>query len=561
MAGVKVGTITAPTIIQSKAYTGVGFEPGSIVLLTSRQNSTSPQSVHATLHMGAADLSNSFAASFSSESPAANSNTRRIMKTGVVISTPSPSADTIIDEATLASFDSDGFTLDHTIVSTDGSAGLDYHYIAFATGLSVKVGTFDLNASLGAQSVTGIGFQPKAMIFVWSRDDTTSGLEANGSFGLGAATSSTQEWAWSGVDTDSLASSDNSRYLANANCIVVASTSAVTAAADFTSMDSNGFTINVNTAPAAAFTVGYIALGGSTLTAFASTFTQRTSVGTKSETGVGFLPNSLLFGGTVVTANSVTANLIGCIGATSGTTSEGYIATSCNDAEPTMDNGRNYSSSHCVGVCDFNGAPVARAELSSFDADGFTVNWTDADSTARIFGYLALGIPEAPVAMSSNDTLCWFTPQMNEAPQSNYATLDLRNGHLVLDFDDSTQETAMFSAVMPRAYAGNGVTVYLHWGATTAIVGTGGWDVSFEQISDSAQDIDSDGFATAQTVTAATVPGTSGQFKITSVAITDGANMDSVTAGEGFRIRIRRDVSADTAVGDLELMYVEIKET
>jgi hypothetical protein len=163
--------------------------------------------------------------------------------------------------------------------------------------------------------------------------------------------------------------------------------------------------------------------------------------------------------------------------------------------------------------------------------------------------------------MASGDTLGWLTPLSNEPPAANFATLDVRNNHPVLDFDDTTQEVAVFTLVLPRAYAGGGITVYIHWAATSAITGTVGWDIAFERIGDAQQDLDADGFATAQTVTAATVPGTSGNTKITNVAITNGANIDSIAVGETYRVRVRRDVASDTAVGDAELLAAELKET
>jgi len=164
--------------------------------------------------------------------------------------------------------------------------------------------------------------------------------------------------------------------------------------------------------------------------------------------------------------------------------------------------------------------------------------------------------------MSSGDSLALVTPSVNVPPSSNYATLNLRNGHLVLDFDDTTQESAFFPLIMPRNYGGGGITAYLHWMAKTAVAGTGGWDVTFERDADAGDDMDADSFATAQTVTAATVPGTSGVIKVTNVAITAGAaGTDSIAAGDAFRLRIRRDVANDTAVGDLQLLAVELKET
>lgn len=163
--------------------------------------------------------------------------------------------------------------------------------------------------------------------------------------------------------------------------------------------------------------------------------------------------------------------------------------------------------------------------------------------------------------MASGATLCVFTPFQNEPPASNPATLNLRNAHPVLEFDDTTQEIAIFTGVLPRNYAGGGLTVYVHWAAKTATSGTIGWDVAFERIGDSQQDIDSDGFASAQTVTATTVPGTSGHVDITTATFTDGAQMDSVAVGEAFRIRVRRDVSNDNASGDAQLVALEIKES
>lgn len=163
--------------------------------------------------------------------------------------------------------------------------------------------------------------------------------------------------------------------------------------------------------------------------------------------------------------------------------------------------------------------------------------------------------------MATGNTLITITPYNNEPPASNYATLDLRNGHPVLDFDDTTQEIAIFTCILPRIYAGGGITVYLHWAATSAVTGTGGWDVAFERIGDGSQDIDSDSFATAQTVTAATVPATSGNVIITNVAVTNGANIDSIAVGEAFRLRVRRDVANDTAAGDLEWLGCELKES
>lgn len=163
--------------------------------------------------------------------------------------------------------------------------------------------------------------------------------------------------------------------------------------------------------------------------------------------------------------------------------------------------------------------------------------------------------------MASGDSLLVFYPHDNEPPSANYATLDLRNYHPVLDFDATTNEYAIFSGVMPQAYAGGGVTVYLHYSMSAATSNTVDWDAEFERIGDQQLDIDSDSFAAANSVDNTTVPATSGFVDVVTIAFTDGADMDSVAAGELFRIRISRDATSDDATGDAELHAVEIRES
>jgi hypothetical protein len=164
--------------------------------------------------------------------------------------------------------------------------------------------------------------------------------------------------------------------------------------------------------------------------------------------------------------------------------------------------------------------------------------------------------------MASGDTLVQFGPLHNEPPSSNAATFDTRNQHPVLDFDASTDESAVFSAIMPQHYAGTtGVTVYIHYSMSSATSNTVDWDVAFERIGDQQLDVDGDSFAAVNSVDNTTVPGTSGNVDVVSVAFTDGADMDSVAAGELFRLKITRDATNDDATGDAELHAIEIRET
>lgn len=164
--------------------------------------------------------------------------------------------------------------------------------------------------------------------------------------------------------------------------------------------------------------------------------------------------------------------------------------------------------------------------------------------------------------MASGDTLLIFTPLSFEPPSSVPATPNLRNGHPILQFDAATKWAAIFSGILPRHYSGAGLTVTIIWTAATATSGNVIWNSSIER-EDTGTDLDADSFASAQAAAAAACSATSGAPAYTNITHSSGANMDSLAAGEGFRLKIERDAAAggDTMAGNAEIMAVEIRET
>lgn len=167
--------------------------------------------------------------------------------------------------------------------------------------------------------------------------------------------------------------------------------------------------------------------------------------------------------------------------------------------------------------------------------------------------------------MATTNIMAVFTPLSNEPPASAFATLDTRNSVPVLDFDDTTDESAVFGGVLPNNYAGGGLTVTLVWMATSATSGGVSWDVSIEAHPDDTFDIDSDGFAAANNSGSATTASATGEQQYTDITFTDGADMDSLAAGQSFRLKVTRDADGTTATddlsGDAELLRVIVKET
>lgn len=166
--------------------------------------------------------------------------------------------------------------------------------------------------------------------------------------------------------------------------------------------------------------------------------------------------------------------------------------------------------------------------------------------------------------MATTNVLNQWTPLANEPPASAYATVDTRNSHVVLDFDGSTDEEAVFSGVLPAHYSGGGLTINTFWAFTSATSGSLRVQTSIERIDASSLDIDADSFATANSA-GGTAPGTSGQVIKVTTTHTSGAEMDSLAAGEHFRLKIRRDADGTSGTDDIatdaELLAVEIRET
>lgn len=148
----------------------------------------------------------------------------------------------------------------------------------------------------------------------------------------------------------------------------------------------------------------------------------------------------------------------------------------------------------------------------------------------------------------TGDLLAAWTPQCNEPPTSNPMTFDKRNGIPVLDADDSTDEYAVFSGTMPPNYGGGGVVVKILWTGATATTGNTVWEAAFER---GDTDMDADSFASAQPSGQSAASGTSGIKNTASIPFTDGAQMDSVVAGDDFRLKINRDANSTTATDDM----------
>jgi hypothetical protein len=151
-------------------------------------------------------------------------------------------------------------------------------------------------------------------------------------------------------------------------------------------------------------------------------------------------------------------------------------------------------------------------------------------------------------------------------PGSSYATEDIRVGGSsppesipVYDFDAATIEYIDLLCEMSDDYDGGGITLTLKW-SSTQTSGVTRWGAAFRRVADDAEDIDGSHSYDFNDVDCTTASA-AGEVDYAQITFTDGADMDSVDAGELFILRLRRNASHanDNMSGDAELWIGSLK--
>ena len=121
--------------------------------------------------------------------------------------------------------------------------------------LGYKIKTFTANVATGNQSITGVGFKPRLVIFIYCIGDSADFL-----FSIGAAMGSEANSQFVFAALRGGDSGSGSKAMTNTYCLEVVNTSgAVTSRFQYVSSDADGFTINKLNTSGGAEEIGYIA--------------------------------------------------------------------------------------------------------------------------------------------------------------------------------------------------------------------------------------------------------------------------------------------------------------
>lgn len=392
---VKTNQLTGPAVTGDSGTTDPGFQPKGLFIFNGLQTADGA-ATDAQWNLGVTDATATTerTAGWNSDDNTASSDVVRHFRNGEVIRNTTAGTTTGQITAELTSLDATGFTLNWTTVAVSSAK---YNYLALGGSdiTNVVTGTQAADTTTGSMVVTGLGFQPD-VVFLFATLQTASGSANNNSqYGFGVMSAAGDQWTMAGKAQNAQATMNTSRMFWNTRCLALPSTVASTVfwEASFTSMDSDGFTINIDTTDGTALLIGYMAIKGGQWKV--GTETQKTTTGTKATTGVGFLPSAAIFGSVMDTQLAGAAdNNRQMFGVSTGASNNTALFAGDSDATANAVASTIMSSTKCIVMGTEAGAsPTTQAEanISTFDSDGFTLDWTTADATARVFGYVALG--------------------------------------------------------------------------------------------------------------------------------------------------------------------------
>ncbi len=264
-----------------------------------------------------------------------------------------------------------------------GSNGGEAHGVLFLGGrkMKAKAGIVQFSPG-GSLSVTGLGFEPQLLIFHSAR----SGIGANdgGAFAMGT-TDGTNQWsyAWDSpylVDGDVNPSQMQTGVWRNDLCAVMVTNPSVSTEVEITSLDSDGFTVNVITAGSELWSYLAIADPG-------GEFAVGEATQDDASITVGFEAEAMLFasGGRDDYTVSVSFASGSLGGASQAAQVGGCTAQRINNAD------RYWNSSALAMIDTGTLGPSLKAEMvvDGWNPTTVDLDWTTTDSLGRLFGWIA----------------------------------------------------------------------------------------------------------------------------------------------------------------------------
>ena len=372
---------------------------------------------HALVCIGAASsTTDRWFVEINAEDAQTTTDTHRGVSTTAAISLSTPgTGDNASALGDINSFITDGVRVDW---DTTPAAGYLITAIIYAgTDVSAFADAVDIgNTTDLATDITTVGFEPDLVHTALMNNaslpssDTTTALQS-----LGAVTNDgaggVVHRSWSMRYRSSRSTTESaSRASALYGALIVNNAGNLDFGCEFGTFDSSGFTVTTRNAGGNNSAICFLALAfNGAVDIKLDTYTTPTTTGSDADTSIGFEPQYVELGLSLSEAveTSYTDNRSAVFGLSAMTSSTQITNLVMDEDGVTTSNSNSLSDNVAVNLLDDDGSTaVAVASLTSFDANGLTLNYTTAPGTAKVFWRLAIEVETAgglsiPVAASN----------------------------------------------------------------------------------------------------------------------------------------------------------------
>ncbi len=368
---------TSRTTSGTKSYEVAGFgTPTAAIIIFNGARSASNPDTDIQMSIGFTDGTNKHMIAVYDDDGVSSSTSRRYRNANALAGHITTSLQSV---ALFSSWATNGITLNWSNPSTHE----DYITVILIKGTTNAYAGVKRLTSTGVNDVTDPGFKPDLVFFTSTGASTGSGsIDSHAIYQFGAAhnnSSDTVSQAQIAINAvDGQGTSITSSICRDDSCTGQLHNAVQGWKASAQDFDANGFSLNTGSDSPGNDYVNYLALElDSADDADVSIIDTPTSTGTQAYTDPGFTPVGLILAQTYCSSvNSNTQNGTITIGAADGT-NEYCQGIASEDNSATMDAQSSASTSAVAELYDDDGTgPDFDATLSSFDANGFTLNYT-----------------------------------------------------------------------------------------------------------------------------------------------------------------------------------------
>jgi hypothetical protein len=316
---------------------------------------------------------------------------------------------------------------------------------------------------------------------------------------------------------------------------------------EFTSFDSDGFSVITRNAGANNTALRYLALNfGGVASSWVGTHTTPTSTGNDSDAGPSFTPQLVLLGLSLAEGNDTIYqdNRAGSFGLAVFDADDEYTGIGTSEDAVATTNTQSLSDDRAIVVPDDDGTLDIEASFVSMDANGWTVNYSNAPATAKLFLALAIGAAAATTSTSTTTTVSSTSTSTSVTTTSSSTTVSQSSS--TSQTQSSSTSTSVTTTSSSTTVSQSSSTSQTQSSSTSTSVTTTSSSTTVSQSSSTSQ-TQSSSTSTSVTTTSSSTTVSQSSSTSTSVTTTSVSTSTTLTASSSTSISTTATQSQSTS--------------